>query len=104
MGEVRNNLIADERRKALANFDGQSFKKVAVVIMGEPPADFKAKAYKLLLDEKKRKVGSEVRSKKMAEAAERKEKKRIAEEEKEKKEDDEGEDGKEQDAKEEEPE
>lgn len=34
--EVRNNLLSHERRKALEHFDRMRFKRVAVVVMGEP--------------------------------------------------------------------
>merc|ERR1712232_24612 len=79
---VKNNLLADERQKVLANFKSEDFKKVALVIMGEPPAAYKEKAYKQALEDKRKKIGDEVRQKKLAEA---KEKKQAAEEEKRKK-------------------
>merc|ERR1712127_647949 len=39
--EVRSNLLADERQEYLKRFTAPLFKKVANVVMGEPPADFK---------------------------------------------------------------
>merc|ERR1711920_627830 len=50
--EVKNGLSADERKKMLAKFDSDCYKKVAVVVMGEPPAAFKAKTQEALLAEK----------------------------------------------------
>merc|ERR1711948_253786 len=41
--QVKKNLIAEERQKVLEQFDPAEFKRVAVVVMGEPPAAFKAK-------------------------------------------------------------
>merc|ERR1711990_1248009 len=39
--EVRNNLLENERKKFLDHFDNSRFKRVAVVAIGEPPAEFK---------------------------------------------------------------
>eukprot|EP00930_Biecheleria_cincta_P087647 TRINITY_DN7687_c0_g1_i1.p1 TRINITY_DN7687_c0_g1~~TRINITY_DN7687_c0_g1_i1.p1 ORF type:complete len:1093 (+),score=298.96 TRINITY_DN7687_c0_g1_i1:83-3361(+) len=75
--EVQKNLLPDERRKSLANFDPADFKRIAVVVMGEPPADFKAKVQEELLAEKKQKAGA---------AAAKAAKKRWSEEGEEKKE------------------
>merc|ERR1719247_1485673 len=54
--ELKANLIAEERKKALARFPGSTFKKVAVVAVGEPPEDFKAKTQERLLADKKEKA------------------------------------------------
>merc|ERR1719330_1560820 len=62
--EVKNNLLTEGRTAALNNFASSDFEKVALVVMGEPPKDFKAKAQQQLLDEKKKQVASEVRRKK----------------------------------------
>merc|ERR1712194_358038 len=43
--EVKNNLSVEERKAALAKFDAQTYKKVAVVVMGEPPAAYKANVH-----------------------------------------------------------
>merc|ERR1711870_119796 len=53
---VKKNLIADERQKLLEQFDPDEFKRVAVVVMGEPPAAFKAKVHAAMLAAKKKKA------------------------------------------------
>jgi hypothetical protein len=50
--ELKSNLIAAERKAALAKFPSSRFKKVAMVVMGEPPADFKAKVHEWMLADK----------------------------------------------------
>lgn len=81
--EVKNNLLTEGRASALASFSGDEFKKVALVVMGEPPKSFKEKAHAQTLEEKKKQVASEVRRKKTMEAAEkRREKKRKEAEQK----------------------
>merc|ERR1712066_563987 len=54
--QVKNNLVAEERKRMLGRFDPMDYKRIALVVMGEPPANFKAKAHNLLLDEKKKKA------------------------------------------------
>merc|ERR1740138_1415393 len=49
---LKSNLLAAERKAALAKFPSTDFKKVAVVVMGEPPAEVKAKAHEKILAEK----------------------------------------------------
>mmetsp|Transcript_45899 Transcript_45899/g.82648 ORF Transcript_45899/g.82648 Transcript_45899/m.82648 type:complete len:866 (+) Transcript_45899:51-2648(+) len=68
--ELKANLLATEREKALKHFPAQDFKRKAVVVMGEPNADFKARVQKLLLSEKTAKAEAE--KKKKAQEAERK--------------------------------
>ena len=81
--EVKNNLLVEERTSALAAFGSDQFKKIALVVMGEPPNKFKEQVHKQLLREKKKQVASEVRRKKTMEAAEkRREKKRKEAEQK----------------------
>merc|ERR1712187_571728 len=70
--EVRNNLMASERKKGLDLF-GAGMKRVAVVVMGEPPSKFKAAACEALLKEKRAKAEDAV---KRARAAEERKKKR----------------------------
>merc|ERR1712060_874589 len=53
---VKKNLIAEERQKMLEQFDPAEFKRVAVVVMGEPPAAFKAKVHAAMLEAKKKKA------------------------------------------------
>jgi len=52
--EVRNNLIAAERQKALQRYQG--FKKVAMVVMGEPPEEYKEKMQAMMLEAKTNKA------------------------------------------------
>merc|ERR1712048_141958 len=59
--EVRNNLMASERKKGLELFNAPGMRRVAVVVMGEPPAEFKAAACEALLKEKRAKAESDVR-------------------------------------------
>merc|ERR1712187_65145 len=82
MMEMRSNLLAKERKKALAQFSGPNFKKKAVVLVGEPPAEYKQKVQDLILAEKVAKAEAEKR-KKVAEEERKKlleEKKKRAEE------------------------
>merc|ERR1719506_2372494 len=65
--EVKGNLLAEERKKALAKWDSNTFKKVAVVAMGEPPREFKAKVHEEMLTHKKWIAGIEAKKKKEAE-------------------------------------
>merc|ERR1711972_501411 len=75
--QVKKNLIAEERQKVLEQFDPAEFKRVAMVVMGEPPKDFKAKvdaAVKAKKDElweaKKKKENDEWEAKKKKEQEE----------------------------------
>eukprot|EP00913_Durusdinium_trenchii_P018648 g17523.t1 len=51
--EVKSNLVKEERLETLKHFNTPNFKKVALVIMGEPDLDFKQKSYTSLLEKKK---------------------------------------------------
>merc|ERR1712087_13984 len=56
---------AEERQKMLEQFDPAEFKRVAVVVMGEPPKEFKAKVHAAMLAAKKKKaVDAAVKAKK----------------------------------------
>lgn len=57
--ELRGNLMSSERSAALARFPKDSFKRVAVVVVGQPPAPFVAKVHEKLLAEKVSKVEKE---------------------------------------------
>jgi len=59
--EVQKNLLANERKKALTTFDPADFKRIALVVMGEPPAEYKEKVQEQMLVEKKQKAGYEVK-------------------------------------------
>merc|ERR1712183_797358 len=51
---LKNNLIPEERKRMLAQFDPAVFKRVAVIVMGEPTMQFKTQVYAAMLDEKKK--------------------------------------------------
>ncbi|CAE8633145.1 unnamed protein product [Polarella glacialis] len=57
----RSNLLVKDREKALANFG--DFKKKAMVVMGEPSADYKKKVQTLILAEKEAKIDQERKKK-----------------------------------------
>merc|ERR1712129_692223 len=50
--ELKSNLVKAEREAALRSFPSSDFTKVAVVVMGEPPADVKSKAQAAVLADK----------------------------------------------------
>jgi len=60
--EVRNNLLASERKSTLDMFD-DNFTKVALVVMGEPPEDFQASVHQRLLQEKRDRAACDARRK-----------------------------------------
>lgn len=64
--EVKSNLVKEERLETLKHFNTPNFKKVALVIMGEPDLDFKQKSYTSLLVEKQSRIDFEWQSKKTA--------------------------------------
>lgn len=53
--EVKSNLVAAERKEYLKRFRGQHFKKVACVVMGEPPTEYKQTLLDTILAEKQEK-------------------------------------------------
>merc|ERR1711920_473671 len=59
--EVKKNLIADERKRQLEEFSSDDYKKIAVVVMGEPAAEFKARTHSAILAEKQKKAREEAR-------------------------------------------
>lgn len=59
--EVKGNLLSEARKTAVAQYDGDIFKKVAVVAMGEPPKAFKAKVKEDILAHKQWSVAAEVK-------------------------------------------
>merc|ERR1712106_1204280 len=78
--ELKNNIMSETRQAAIARFS--DFKKVAVVAMGEPSADYTAKVHASMLAEKKKKAEAEQKKKEKEEARKKlfEEKKRKAEE------------------------
>eukprot|EP00932_Pfiesteria_piscicida_P009490 SRR837773.20227.p1 GENE.SRR837773.20227~~SRR837773.20227.p1 ORF type:complete len:586 (-),score=353.16 SRR837773.20227:289-1992(-) len=65
--ELKANLVAADRKKALARFSTPHFKKTAHVFVGEPSAEFKARVQDLILRDKKRKAEELARRKKAEE-------------------------------------
>merc|ERR1711920_60839 len=61
--EVEKNLLAAERKKAVAMFPSQSFKRICQVRMGEPDEDFKAAVHESILKGKKTKAEAEAKRK-----------------------------------------
>ncbi|CAE6972650.1 Hnrnpu [Symbiodinium natans] len=70
IGELKANLIAGDREATLSRFNSQDFARKAVVVMGEPTAEYKARVQSLILAEKKSKAEQE--QKRKAQAEERK--------------------------------
>merc|ERR1712048_782 len=74
--DVKGNLLADERKAAIARFADSDFKKVAHVLIGEPSADFKKYVQGIVLKDKQekadRKKKLEVERKKAEELKKRK--------------------------------
>ena len=59
--EVQKNLLSDDRRKALAAFDARHFRRIAMVVMGEPPEEFKAEARESLLQARRDQAAADVK-------------------------------------------
>mmetsp|Transcript_92694 Transcript_92694/g.258181 ORF Transcript_92694/g.258181 Transcript_92694/m.258181 type:complete len:873 (-) Transcript_92694:242-2860(-) len=73
--ELRANLIADERKEALARFGAPEFTRSATVIMGEPSEEYKKRVQALLLADKQGKADAEKKRR-----AQEEERKRLLEE------------------------
>mmetsp|Transcript_22045 Transcript_22045/g.48166 ORF Transcript_22045/g.48166 Transcript_22045/m.48166 type:complete len:841 (-) Transcript_22045:70-2592(-) len=50
--ELKSNLVEEDRKQLLAKFDSETFTKTAMVIVGDPPADFKKRVTELNLKQK----------------------------------------------------
>merc|ERR1712176_703127 len=50
--EVKQNLVAADRKEIMKRFQLPHFKHIAHVVMGEPKADFKERVHKKLLEAK----------------------------------------------------
>merc|ERR1711920_243903 len=59
VAELTSNLLANDRKSRLAKFSSPQFEKKAVVMMGEPPADYKEFIQKSLLADKQAKIDAE---------------------------------------------
>merc|ERR1712151_827765 len=79
MGEVKENLVAADRKATLKRFDVPHFKKIAKVVMGEPDKEYKDKTYAQLLVAKQAKADREFKAAKL----EKERKKAIAKRQKE---------------------
>merc|ERR1712087_475382 len=76
--EVKGNLLNAERTEWLKRFKGPEFKKVACVVMGNPPAKYSEAYHADLLKEKQGKLDEEWKKRK----ADRERKKQVAERQK----------------------
>merc|ERR1711920_1153907 len=72
--EVKENLVADDRKANLQRFNMPHFKKIAKVMMGEPEAEYKEKVYAQMLIDKQNKSDREFKQAKI----EKQRKKQIA--------------------------
>merc|ERR1711988_1535066 len=61
--EVKQNLLANDRKNNLKRFPGHAFKRVAKVVMGEPKAGFKTLVKDKLLKDKQVKAEREWKNK-----------------------------------------
>jgi len=77
--EVKQNLTQAERKHNLKRFKAPHFKKIAHVVMGEPPAKYKEKLHAKLIEEKQSKAEVEWKMRKL----EKERKKAIAQRQKE---------------------
>merc|ERR1712151_981421 len=77
--EVKENLVAGDRKANLQRFDMPHFKKIAKVMMGEPAEEYKKKVYAQMLVDKQAKSDKEFQQAKI----EKQRKKAIAKRQKE---------------------
>merc|ERR1712113_1011542 len=59
MGEVKSNLIKSEREDLLRRFKAPHFKRIALVVMGEPTSEYKSSVHAAFLEEKREKIEHE---------------------------------------------
>merc|ERR1712151_1327302 len=57
--QLKANLVADQRKTNLQLYPASLFKRVAVVVMGEPPQTYKTKVQELMLIDKAQRIASE---------------------------------------------
>mmetsp|Transcript_43567 Transcript_43567/g.76293 ORF Transcript_43567/g.76293 Transcript_43567/m.76293 type:complete len:1011 (-) Transcript_43567:63-3095(-) len=65
--EVKANLVKEERKEALKRYSAPHFKKVALVVMGEPTKDFKERIYAILLKAKQEQSDIDFKARKVVE-------------------------------------
>merc|ERR1712194_359540 len=80
--EVKQNLVAEDRKSNLQRFNLPHFKKTAKVMMGEPSKEYKDKVYAQMLEDKQTKSDRDWKQQKL----EKERKKAIAKRQKELKE------------------
>merc|ERR1712187_62593 len=83
--EVKENLVAADREASVKQFKSQNFRRIAKIMMGEPPADFKLKVHAKVLEEKQKKSDNEWRKKKADQERKRMLKKKQKEQDEKKK-------------------
>merc|ERR1719506_569117 len=62
--ELKNNLVKEDRKKAISNWKGVPGKKVAQVMLGTPEEGFKKSVHALILAEKQAKLDKEFEAQK----------------------------------------
>jgi len=65
--ELKSGLIKQDRQEMLAKFSSSGFKKVSIVLMGEPTSEFKKRTNELVLKQKQATADIEFRAKKIEE-------------------------------------
>lgn len=75
MMEVKGNLLKEERAESLKRFSGPQFKRIAKVVMGDPPKDWMEAVHAEILAEKQSKLDIEYQAR-----LKEKQRKKIAEE------------------------
>merc|ERR1719148_585697 len=61
--EVKGNLLKAERNELREQFVAQGFKTVSLILMGEPPVDFKRKSQEMILASKQETTDAEFHKK-----------------------------------------
>eukprot|EP00930_Biecheleria_cincta_P014517 TRINITY_DN12459_c0_g1_i1.p1 TRINITY_DN12459_c0_g1~~TRINITY_DN12459_c0_g1_i1.p1 ORF type:complete len:927 (-),score=276.78 TRINITY_DN12459_c0_g1_i1:70-2850(-) len=61
--EVKQNLTKADRKQLLEKFSFPHYKRVAAIVVGEPPEEFKAKVRARMLEDKQEKVNAEWKQK-----------------------------------------
>merc|ERR1711871_1515322 len=63
IGELQQNLVAEDRKRILSQFPDSIFKKSAVVLVGEPPATWTAQVQASILADKEAKRQKQIAAK-----------------------------------------
>jgi len=75
--ELKGNLSKEQRERQLEQFPSYQFKKVACIVVGEPPADFKKHTKEVTLKEKQAKSDATFRAQKAAEKKKKEQEKKA---------------------------